>query len=118
MKVLLENWKKYINEAPETKKKASKPEKKTLKQVIDELDQLSNGTFIYFDTDHSYEYLSKELKVWYPKVKMGGVLAGHDYSGDVERAVKEFFAEDVGSVFGTFSYSWVVTKQFERSISF
>ena len=51
MKVLLENWKKYINEAPETKKKASKPENKTLKQYITELDQLSNGTFIYFDTE-------------------------------------------------------------------
>jgi hypothetical protein len=51
MKILLENWKKYINENSETKKKSSKAEKEDLKQVIAELDQLSNNTFIYFDTE-------------------------------------------------------------------
>lgn len=74
--------------------------------------------FIYFDTDHSYEHVAKELKLWYPKVKKGGILSGHDYSGDVEKAVLEFFTEDVNKVFGHFSYSWVVEKQFDRSMVF
>jgi len=51
--------------------------------------------FVYLDGDHSYETVKKELELYYPKVKSGGLLAGHDFNGDdngVERAVVEFFS--------------------------
>ncbi len=35
--------------------------------------------FIYIDTDHSYLTTKKELHAFAPKVKPGGVIAGHDY---------------------------------------
>jgi len=35
--------------------------------------------FIFIDAGHDYESVSKDLKSWYPKVKLGGVIAGHDY---------------------------------------
>ncbi len=39
--------------------------------------------FIYIDADHTYDAVMEDLESWYPKVKKGGVLSGHDYiSGD------------------------------------
>lgn len=35
--------------------------------------------WIYIDTDHSYETTRDELKLYAPKMKPGGIMAGHDY---------------------------------------
>lgn len=35
--------------------------------------------WIYIDTDHLYQTTIKELEIWAPKVKEGGIIAGHDY---------------------------------------
>jgi len=35
--------------------------------------------FVYIDANHSYEHVKKDLSLWFPKVKKGGVFAGHDY---------------------------------------
>lgn len=35
--------------------------------------------FVYIDGDHSYESCKKDLELWLPKVKDGGIIAGHDY---------------------------------------
>ncbi|MFP8488619.1 class I SAM-dependent methyltransferase [Gracilimonas sp. Q87] len=35
--------------------------------------------WIYIDTDHSYETTRDELQLFAPKVKPGGIMAGHDY---------------------------------------
>jgi len=34
--------------------------------------------FVYLDGDHSREYVLKEIKAWFPKVKVDGILGGHD----------------------------------------
>jgi hypothetical protein len=47
----------------------------------------------YVDADHSYEGCLRDLKAIWPKIKKGGVLAGHDYLNEaygVRRAVQEF----------------------------
>lgn len=36
--------------------------------------------FVYLDGDHKYEPVKEEIEAWYPKVKIGGILAGHDYT--------------------------------------
>jgi len=49
--------------------------------------------FIFIDADHSYESVKKDIKAWWPKIKKGGVMSGHDYfsfSG-VRQAVDETF---------------------------
>merc|ERR1712060_898593 len=33
----------------------------------------------FLDGDHSEEALAADIRAWAPKVKSGGVLAGHDY---------------------------------------
>ncbi len=35
--------------------------------------------WIYIDTNHSYETTKEELKLYSPKIKKGGIIAGHDY---------------------------------------
>ncbi|SFJ15774.1 class I SAM-dependent methyltransferase [Planctomicrobium piriforme] len=35
--------------------------------------------FIYIDADHSYAAVRRDLEAWFPKVRKGGILAGHDY---------------------------------------
>lgn len=53
---------------------------------------------VYIDAGHSYEQVLADLHAWYPKVKPGGVIAGHDFvfehpvsQAGVVRAVLEFF---------------------------
>lgn len=35
--------------------------------------------FVYLDADHRYESIVADIAAWWPKVRSGGVLAGHDY---------------------------------------
>lgn len=67
--------------------------------------QFNNGTldFVYIDARHHYEAVKEDIALWRPKVKRGGILAGHDYvdgmlgEGDfgVKSAVDEF-VKDTG----------------------
>ena len=34
---------------------------------------------MYVDGDHSYVGAMQDMRFWWPKVRHGGVLAGHDY---------------------------------------
>ena len=47
--------------------------------------------FVFIDADHTYEAVKRDISAWWPKVKSGGVLAGHDYDETgVKKAVDEF----------------------------
>lgn len=47
---------------------------------------------VYVDGDHTFEGVTKDLAVWFPKVRKGGVLCGDDIGWPgVKRAVDEFF---------------------------
>jgi predicted O-methyltransferase YrrM len=66
--------------------------KEASKQLNDEYD------YIYIDADHSYRHVKEDLELWYPKVRKGGVFAGHDYEKtyiiDVKTAVGEFIKKN------------------------
>lgn len=52
---------------------------------------------IFLDGDHTYNYLSKEISVWHPKIKDGGIISGHDYNNsgsEVNLAVDEYFGKN------------------------
>lgn len=48
--------------------------------------------FIFIDGHHSYNQCSKDIKNYYPKIKTGGLISGHDYNycHGVKQAVDEF----------------------------
>lgn len=35
--------------------------------------------FVYIDGNHAYNYVKQDIELWYPKVKKGGIISGHDY---------------------------------------
>lgn len=35
--------------------------------------------FVYIDANHAYDYVVQDIELWYPKLKQGGYLCGHDY---------------------------------------
>jgi len=49
--------------------------------------------FVYIDADHSYLGCKKDISAWWPKIKKGGILCGHDYycCDGVKKSVDEFF---------------------------
>lgn len=50
--------------------------------------------FVFIDADHSYAAVKADIEAWLPKIKSGGVLAGHDYDfPDVRKAVNEAFGD-------------------------
>jgi predicted O-methyltransferase YrrM len=52
--------------------------------------------FVFIDADHQYEPVKEDIEAWYPKVRNGGIVAGHDYSvhhKGVIRAVQERFGD-------------------------
>jgi predicted O-methyltransferase YrrM len=47
--------------------------------------------FVFIDAQHTYEACTEDIRTWFPKVRRGGLLTGHDYRWDgVNRAVHEF----------------------------
>ena len=51
--------------------------------------------FIYLDADHTLKGIKEDINHWYPKLKKGGVLAGHDYLNGVK-----LWDEGLYSLFG------------------
>jgi hypothetical protein len=53
---------------------------------------------VFIDACHSYECVKEDIEAWLPKIKKGGIMAGHDYYwGDngVKKAVDERFGDRV-----------------------
>lgn len=50
--------------------------------------------FCYLDANHRRRYVEQDIRLWWPKIRPGGILAGHDISGfwqaEVEPAVVAF----------------------------
>ncbi len=77
--------------------------------------------FVYLDAKHDYRSVWADLTAWYPKVKSGGIFAGHDYKNScvrknlvqVKRAVDGFFYNKPEKVLTTTEDnlpSWYVIK--------
>lgn len=53
--------------------------------------------FVFIDANHTYDFVKADVLAWLPKIKPGGIIAGHDYNAphEVERAVNEIFGTKV-----------------------
>jgi predicted O-methyltransferase YrrM len=75
-----------------------------------ELDSLD---FVYIDGNHQYEFIKSDLENYYPRVKKGGIISGHDYewkgTPDVKKAVDEFFKKPPLKKYA--DHSWLYIKE-------
>jgi len=51
--------------------------------------------FCYIDGDHSLEGIYEDVVHWTPKVKIGGIIAGHDYKDGKNSGINNFFGEQL-----------------------
>lgn len=66
--------------------------------------------FVFIDANHGYEDVKKDIQAWYPKVKVGGYIGGHDYSmywTGVIKAVDEIYNNDKTII----GHSWLHLKK-------
>jgi hypothetical protein len=69
--------------------------------------------FVFIDADHSFEAVSHDLAAWWPKLKPGSLMAGHDYthSPSVKAAVDGFVAaHGLSHAFRTTRASWMIYR--------
>jgi hypothetical protein len=65
--------------------------KKTSDDAVRDVDEILD--FVYIDGCHDYQYVRNDIANYYPLVREGGVIGGHDYIPnlcDVFQAVNEF----------------------------
>jgi hypothetical protein len=41
--------------------------------------------FVYIDGNHLFDHVTRDLTLWAPKVRSGGVIAGHDYKDSARK---------------------------------
>ena len=60
-----------------------------------------NLDFVYIDGDHRYETTKQDIEIYYPKVREGGFISGHDFvegrAPGVVKAVSSYFKTDFQS---------------------
>lgn len=74
--------------------------KRIFKQSVNDASNLMDESIdlVFIDAQHAYEYVKQDLDAWFPKIKKGGIIAGHDYNfrwrEHVMKALNERFSHD------------------------
>ena len=45
----------------------------------------SSLDFVHIDGDHSYDFVMQDIILWGRKVRIGGIISGHDYLYDRDK---------------------------------
>lgn len=67
--------------------------------------------FVYIDGNHAYEVVKNDIRLYYPKLKKGGIIGGDDFWANypgVARAVFEFIDENDLKFNGDGREWWIV----------
>jgi len=78
----------------------------------DAADKIPNNLdFVYIDGNHKFDYVLNDLEIYYPKLKKGGVIGGHDWHAgmDVWKAVVYFITKHGLKLDGKFDDWWIQT---------
>ena len=78
--------------------------------------------FVFIDAQHDYDSVKSDILAWWPKVKLGGVIAGHDYNTEpdengidygVGKAVRELLPEHQ-----PIPWCWALQKTSEAQLTY
>lgn len=71
-----------------------------------------NIDFVYIDGNHEYEYVKKDMELYWNVLNNGGILSGHDIQcAGVSKAVLEFSRKnDLEVSFGDRRDWWIIKK--------
>lgn len=64
---------------------------------VDAAPKIKNNTldFVFIDADHSYDAVYNDIVSFYDKVKVNGIISGHDFNmGSVNQAVKDYIQKN------------------------
>lgn len=81
--------------------------KKPSVQAADRFFDSASLDAVYIDGDHRYDAVKADIRAWWPKVRVGGVIAGHDFYDDIARAVRELLGDEIRVYSDS---SWAVGK--------
>ena len=71
--------------------------------------------FVFIDGNHWYDYVVEDIKLWMPKVKKGGILAGHDYIKKSNCGVIQATTELLPDLFVNLKAKvWYIDKDVEK----
>lgn len=82
--------------------------KKSLEAVKDFPDGYFD--FVYVDGNHEYVHAAMDIHYWLPKIRIGGILAGHDY-----RPYRPSSFNHVYHVVNSFTYAYRISPWFVTS---
>jgi len=59
---------------------------------VEASNRFGNNTldFCYIDGDHSLEGIYSDIVSWFPKIRVGGILAGHDYKDGRNSGIQDY----------------------------
>lgn len=80
-----------------------------LSKEVSEQFQDESLDVVFIDATHTYPAVKQDIQLWLPKVKTGGILAGHDYEPahrGVIRAVDELLPDKE-----VMNYCWIYHKK-------
>ena len=66
--------------------------------------------FVMIDARHDYEAVTRNLNLWFPKLRAGCIIAGHDVTWEGERQAVEDFCQASGLVFCRDQDCWLIRK--------
>jgi hypothetical protein len=77
----------------------------------------NNLDFVYIDGNHQSPFIDEDIKNYYPKIKSGGIIGGHDYyngfckeHNDVVRVVNNFTYSNDYQLYVELPDWWIVKK--------
>jgi predicted O-methyltransferase YrrM len=44
--------------------------------------------FVFIDSNHKYDYVKEDIGAWFPKVKKGSIMCGHDYCSEYQGVIR------------------------------
>lgn len=67
--------------------------------------------FVYIDGNHEFFFVVQDLHCWVPKVKKGGIVAGHDYRRNSHRYVNDVKDVIPGYMYAKKIKPWFVLEE-------